>query len=132
MAGKSGWKHEVIARNKSVRSLLYWAPRVLCIAFAAFMSLFALDVFSEGYGFWQTMLALLMHLIPAAIIVVVLIVSWRWEWVGGVLFIAFGMLYLTWAWKHPDWVWFISGPLFLVGALFFVNWVKREELQANP
>jgi hypothetical protein len=35
-----------------VRRLLFWSPRVLCVAFAIFLSLFALDVFSEGLGVW--------------------------------------------------------------------------------
>jgi len=30
--------------------------------------LFALDVLSEGYGFWKTLLALLIHLVPVYIV----------------------------------------------------------------
>ena len=62
--------------------LLYWSPRVLCIAFAIFVSLFALDVFNEGLGLAKTILALSIHLIPTAFLVIVLAVSWRWEQVG--------------------------------------------------
>jgi len=117
--------------NRAVKRLLFWSPRVLCIAFALFASLFALDVFSEGLGVAKTILALSIHLIPTALIVAVLAVSWRWEWVGGILFIAVGMLYLTRAWHHPDWVIVISGPLFLVGTLFLLNWSKRAEIRAK-
>jgi hypothetical protein len=116
--------------KEPVRRLLFWSPRVLCIAFALFVSLFALDVFSAGLGLVKTILALSIHLIPTAFIVVVLALSWRWEWVGGILFIAVGILYLIRAQHHPDWVVVISGPLFLVGALFLLNWWKREEIQA--
>jgi hypothetical protein len=31
---------------------------ILCILFAVFLSLFALDVFDEHLGFWKTLLAL--------------------------------------------------------------------------
>jgi len=113
-----------------VRRLLFWSPRVLCIAFAIFISLLALDVFNEGLSVVKTIAALSMHLIPTAIIVIVLAVSWRWEWVGGVLFVALGILYLVWARHHPSWVVTISGPLFLVGTLFLVNWSKRAEIRA--
>jgi hypothetical protein len=113
-----------------VKRLLFWSPRVLCIAFAVFLSLFALDVFSEGLGVAKTILALSIHLIPTAFIVVVLAVSWRWEWVGGVLYIAAGIGYLIAARHHPSWVVVISGPLFLVGALFLLNWSKRAEIRA--
>ena len=46
------------------KKVLYWAPRVSCIAFALFLSLFAMDVFGEGLGFWRTLFALFLHLIP--------------------------------------------------------------------
>jgi hypothetical protein len=114
-----------------MKRLLFWSPRVLCIAFALFLSMFALDVFSEGLGWWKTILALLIHLIPTALIVVVLVVSWRWEWVGGILYVVLGMLYLIQARHHPDWVLIISGPVFLVGALFLLNWWKRAEIRAK-
>jgi len=110
---------------------MYWAPRVLCIAFAIFVSLFALDVFSEGYGFWQTIVALLIHLVPTAIIVIGLLISWRWEWVGAVMFIGLGTYYTLGEWKHPNWVLTIAGPLFLIGALFLFDWVKRKELRVS-
>ncbi len=58
---------------------LFWIPRALCLVFAAFISIFALDVFGEGLRGWQTALALLMHLIPTFLILIVLAVSWRWN-----------------------------------------------------
>jgi hypothetical protein len=114
-----------------VNRLLFWSPRVLCITFALFVSLFALDVFSEGLGVMKTLLALSIHLIPTAFIVVVLAVSWRWEWVGGILFVAIAILYMIGARHHPSWVVLISGPLFLVGALFLLNWLRRGEIRAT-
>lgn len=68
--------------SRVTAGLLYWSPRILSIAFAIFLSLFALDVFNEIHGFWQTVLAFLIHLIPAMIFVAALIVAWRWEWIG--------------------------------------------------
>ena len=66
------------------KRLLFWTPRALAIVFIAFLSLFALDVFGEGYGFWQTLLALVIHLIPTWILIALLILAWRWEWIGAV------------------------------------------------
>ena len=117
--------------KRPVKRLLFWTPRILCILFAVFVSLFALDVFGEGYGFWGTMLALLMHLIPTFVILIVLAISWRWEWVGGIMFIALGVLYLVMSWGRFHWSAYllISGPLFLVGVLFLINWLYRAELR---
>ncbi|RPH91931.1 MAG: hypothetical protein EHM72_18180, partial [Calditrichaeota bacterium] len=75
------------------RKLLYWSPRVLCIVFAAFTALFAMDVFDGSRGFLETLLALFMHLIPTFALIAVLVVSWRWEWIGGVVFILLAVLY---------------------------------------
>lgn len=61
--------------------LLFWTPRALSIAFVVFLSLFALDVFADGLGFWRTALALTMHLIPSFVLIAVLILAWRWEWI---------------------------------------------------
>jgi hypothetical protein len=114
------------------QQLLYWTPRALCIAFAVFISLFAMDVFNEGLGFWGTSLALLMHLIPTFLLVAVLALSWRREWVGGILFIA---LAVVWAWSKPHaglWTFLlIAGPLVLIGALFLLNWYYRGELRGS-
>jgi hypothetical protein len=125
---------EVTTMSGSVKRLLFWTPRVLCIVFAIFISLFALDVFSEGYSFWKTILALMIHLIPTVVIVAVLAVSWRWEWIGGILFIFFGAFYIVSFWGRFPWVTYlvISGPLFLIGVLFLINWFYRKEFWARP
>jgi hypothetical protein len=116
-----------------MKRLLYWTPRVLCVLFAAFISTFALDVFDGNHGLWNTILALLMHLIPTGIILVMLAISWRWEWVGGTVFTALGVLYLVWFWGRFPWSVYlvIAGPLFLVGALFLLNWFYRRELRTS-
>ena len=116
-----------------MKRLMVWTPRVLCILFAVFISLFAVDVFGEGYGFWMTVLALLMHLIPTAILLAALAIAWRWELVGGTVFPGLGVLYLVMAWGRFHWSAYltISGPLFLVGLLFLINWLYRSELRAS-
>jgi hypothetical protein len=122
---------EVIIMRKPLKRLLFWTPRVICILFALFLSLFALDVFGEGLGFLRTIQALLIHLIPTYIVLAVLAVSWRWEWIGGVLFIFLGMLYIeTWR-GHWSAYLVISGPLFLLGGLFFLNWFYRVAVRSK-
>ena len=115
--------------NRPIQQLLFWTPRVLGILFAAFVSSFALDVFGEGYGFWETILALVMHLIPTMIVLTALIIAWRWEAVGGILLIAVGVFYLVTTLDHLDWCLFISGPLFLTGGLFLIDWAYWTRLR---
>ena len=111
-----------------IKRLLVWTPRILCLLFAAFISLFALDVFGENHGFWPTTLALLMHLLPTGFLLLVLALSWRWEWIGGVLFPALGGVYLVAFWGRFHWSVYllIAGPLFLLGTLFLLSWRQRK------
>ena len=120
--------------NETVKKVLYWSPRVLGILFAIFISLFALDVFMEGYGFWETIVALVMHLIPTAIILIILAIAWRWERVGGFIFIALGVLYIALFWDPSRWPAYlmISGPLFLVGVLFILDGCYQETINSTP
>lgn len=119
--------------NQSVKRVLFWTPRILTILFAVFISLFALDVFGQGYTFWETVLGLLIHLIPTGIILLGLALSWRWEWIGGILFIALGVFYIFAFDGQPWFVYLVmSGPLFLIGALFLLNWHYRAELRPRP
>ena len=117
--------------NTGIKHVLFWSPRVLCILFAMFLSLFALDVFNEGYGFGETIFALLMHLVPVYIVVIILILAWRREWIGAILFIALALFYLVMSWERVHWsaYWGISGPLVLLGVLFMFNWKYRKQLR---
>ena len=111
--------------------LLYWSPRILGIAYAAFISIFALDVFNEAQGFLPTLAALAIHLIPTFIMVAVVIVAWRWEWIGAGIFTA---LAVTYAWnvlpQHMVWALGIAAPLLLIAALFFANWIEQPKIRA--
>ena len=122
------------------RRTLFWAPRVLSIAYIAFLSMFALDVFGEKQGFWGTLLALTMHLIPTFVLIAGLLLAWRWEWIGATLYAAAGMLYVMWVLWVPrplsaaiklTWIVTIAGPVFVIAALFLANWLKRGELHAK-
>lgn len=98
------------------------------ILFAAFISIFALDVFGEGYGFWGTIVALLMHMVPTFLITGALLAGWRWEWPGAVLFIGLGIFYIVMSRGRMDIAAClpIPGPAFLVGALFLINWIRKR------
>jgi len=115
--------------SKSFKRTLYWAPRLLSILFAIFISLFALDVFGEGYGFWDTILALLIHLVPVYILVAGLLLAWRWPWVGGALYFALAILYVVLSGGRQHWSAYlaISLPLVLISVLWLVNWIYRAE-----
>jgi hypothetical protein len=118
---------------------LFWTPRALSILFIAFLSLFALDAFDGHLGFWQTALALTMHLIPSFVLIAALVLAWRWEWIGAALYGAAGLLYVWWvvSLSRPVppamrliWILMIAGPAFAIAGLFLANWLKRGDQRA--
>lgn len=119
--------------EKKINKIVYWLPRILSLLFVGFLFLFSLDVFSSGLSFWQTALGLFIHNIPALILLVIVIISWKHEIVGGVAFILAGLLYIALVFRNPfqwyylSWAMTISGPAFLVGILFLVNWWQKKK-----
>ena len=114
--------------KKKINKFVYWVPRILSIIFILFLALMSLDVFSEDLSFWQTIEALFMHNIPALILLVVLLISWKYEIVGGIAFILAGLLYIVllmmnpFEWYMLSWAIQISGIAFFVGILFLIGW----------
>ena len=111
--------------------LLLWSPRVLAILMCIFLSLFALDAFNESRSFSEALFAFAIHITPATLLLAVVAASWRWEWLGGVVFIGLAVAYMTIAGTRFDWILVISGPLLIVGTLFLASWRFHEELRGS-
>ncbi len=120
--------------KKRVSRFFYWSPRILSILFLLYLAVFSLDVFDENLGFWGTVLGLFMHNLPSLILLIVLIISWKYELVGGIAFILAGLLYIIMTINRVVWYialsWSltIAGPAFLIGILFFLNWYEKRNI----
>lgn len=119
---------------KKLNKFIYWAPRILSIAFILFLALFSLDVFDSNFGFWGTILGLLIHNIPSFVLTAILILSWKREIIGAVAFIIAGFAYISLLLMNPNFEWYmiswsmiIAGPAFLIGFLFLKNWEYRKK-----
>lgn len=123
----------VINIERKVSKFIYWVPRVISILFIIFLAMFSLDVFTPGATAKDIIIGLFMHNIPALILVVVLIISWKYEVVGGIVFILAGLVYIIMvAIRQPwplvlTWSLTIAGPAFLIGILFMITWFKKKE-----
>jgi len=120
--------------SRKVNKYIYWTPRILGIIFVLFLMMFSLDVFDTGLTFWQTILALFIHNIPALILLAVLIASQKKEIVGGIIFILAGFLYILTLVTRSNfelymiyWMLIIAGPAFLIGILFILNWLQKRK-----
>ncbi len=116
----------------NINKFIYRTPRIFGIIFVLFLMLFSLDVFEPGLSISQIAIGLFVHNIPALILLLSLIISWRYEIVGGVTFILAGLVYILLLAMNPEFEWYmlswsvtIAGPAFLIGILFIINWRKK-------
>ncbi len=71
--------------------VFHWLPRIICILAILFVSMFAADAFEPGLTIWQQLGAFVMHLIPSFILIAFLVLAWKWELVGGIIFMVIGL-----------------------------------------
>lgn len=118
--------------NKTFRQILFWTPRIMGILFVLFTSLFALDVFDMGLGFWETFFALLIHLIPTLVLSLAIALAWKWEWVGALLFLGWAIVYVLRVQGFHWSVYLINvGVPAVIGLLFLAGWVWRNQIRMS-
>lgn len=114
--------------KKSLK-IFHWLPRILCILAILFVSIFALDAFSSERNIWQQLGDFVLHLIPSFILLTFLIIAWKREYLGGIIFIIIGLGLSTFVFIHNykmnDSIWLSLGivaaitiPFAIVGILF--------------
>jgi len=121
-----GMKQFLFAKNNII-TFFVWLPRILSIVFILFLSLFALDVFSEYKGL-AVAAPLLIHLLPSLTLFCIVIIAWKHELVGAIAFIGFAVFYV---WgvglaRPPDLYLSIVFPLVLIGICYLVRWRQKS------
>lgn len=115
--------------NSFLLLFLHWSSRIICILFLIFISIFSLDAIVKGAGFWENALSLIIHSIPVLAGAILLVLSWKWSWIGGAGFLALGVLYIIWASHSGRGTSIIYIALFLIGAVFFADWFLRKAIR---
>jgi len=105
---------------------LTWTLRILLILMILFWALFSLDVFEEEQGFWNILVAFLMHNIPVFVMILILIIAWKWEHIGGMLLIlgilGFTIFLIAGSGRFMYGSLVMVGIPFLIGTMFVVNY----------
>lgn len=125
---------------KTLVKVFYWTPRILCIVAVLFVSMFALDSFAPGLTIWQQIGAFLIHLIPSFALIAILILAWKWELIGGIIFTTIGVITsplifrFNYNMNHSvgaslTTIVLITFPFIVVGVLFILSHSKRKELR---
>lgn len=103
-------------------TLLLWLPRTAGAAVALFLGVFAFPALLNAT--WPRGLAeFLIHLVPALIVLLVVLVAWRRPLFGAVAFPLLAGAYAVTT-RRMDWVLVIAGPMALAGVLYLASWIR--------
>ncbi len=113
---------------------LYYTPRYAGVAVALFTGLFALDVFGQGTLLEQVG-AFLIHAAPAIFMLIVVVVAWRWAWVGALAFGLAALFFLRFVIGNGgmgfgNLLLFVL-PMAAVAGLFWMGWRWRGEVSSG-
>jgi hypothetical protein len=112
------------------------SARVTGIAAVFFIWIFALDVFGPDSPWTEQALGFLIHSIPNFVLLGVLAIAWRFERVGGVLFLVVAVApFLLLSNEH--WInAILAAPFVLTGLLFLLAGIlrqrRRKDISASP
>lgn len=116
-----------------ILKILYWFPRILAILSILFMLLFSLDSFGGPDPFGKQVLGFLAHNIPVFILIVALVIAWKYEILGGVIFIlmffALGIFFKSFSGNSGSLI--IITPFLLAGAMFILHEVIAARDKKN-
>ena len=111
---------------KNSSKIFYWLPRIIAILGILFISMFASDAFSSEERFIVQLGDFIMHLIPSFILLIILIISWKRELLGGIIFMIIGLgmspfVYnLNYNMNHSFWK--SIGVIMMITIPFFYSW----------
>jgi hypothetical protein len=121
---------------------VHWTPRLICILAILMISMLAADAFAPGLTIWQALAGFFIHLIPSIILTGLLIVAWKWELLGGLIFVLLGLGFTPFIFNHNfnmnhsvgmsmGIVLMVTFPFVVSGILFIVShYLKRRNLVA--
>jgi len=71
-----------------------------------------------------------MHLIPSYILIIVLALTWKWEWIGGIIFLILDIIYFYMMAGRVNILFSlpIGLPLFLISIMFFVGYFYKRKM----
>ena len=123
----------VRALTPRLRRWVVWTPRVLLLLFVGFLALLSLDVFVPGRSAGALALALLLHNLPALVLLGVAVLAWRRPWVGALAFAAFAAWWLPAFAERafpPSVALLMAGLPLSASALFLLSWTLGDRSAA--
>lgn len=120
-------KHPITSRTimTTTTKVFHWIPRIIGILMTLFIGMFALDAFDPRLSVMQQIMDFLVHLIPGYIALATVLIGWKWDLAGCLIYLVLALIYTFWAFHHPLWILCISVPLLVLSVLFFISWYLK-------
>ena len=113
-----------------IRSKNKWllAATSIGILYALALIIFAGDVFNKNQTVAQTILDLLLHFIPTAIALSLIVIAHHRPLAGSIIFAVNGIVYIISGWSNLHWTAhvLIAGPLLLLSFLYLMAYKSAK------
>ena len=104
------------------------AATSLGVLYAVALLIFAADVFNHEQNIAQTFYDILLHLLPTAVILLIVFVAYNRPLIGAIIYLVLGLMYIITGWARMHWSAhvLIAGPLLLLSALYITAWKSNK------
>jgi hypothetical protein len=101
-----------------------------------------MDCFSGNANLKEQLTCFVIHNIPAFILIGILLIAWKWEFIGGIIFILIALGFTPFIYSHNyevnhsvglsiGIIMVITFPFFVVGTLFIVSHFLKKRRIVN-
>jgi len=108
----------------SKKNKWHLAATSLGVLYAVALLIFAADVFNHEQNIAQTFYDILLHLLPTAVVFIIVVVAYNRRLIGAIIYLVLGLMYIITGWASMHWTAhvLIAGPLLLLSALYITAW----------
>jgi hypothetical protein len=112
----------------SKKNKWHLAATSLGVLYAVALLIFAADVFNHEQNIAQTFYDILLHLLPTAVILLIVFVAYNRPLIGAIIYLVLGLMYIITGWARMHWSAhvLIAGPLLLLSALYITAWKSNK------
>lgn len=112
----------------SKKNKWHLAATSLGVLYAVALLIFAADVFNHEQNIAQTFYDILLHLLPTAVVLFIVVVAYNRPLIGAIIYLVLGLMYIITGWARMHWSAhvLIAGPLLLLSALYITAWKSNK------
>ena len=112
----------------SKKNKWHLAATSLGVLYAVALLIFAADVFNHEQNIAQTFYDILLHLLPTAVILLIVFVAYNRPLIGAIIYLVLGLMYIITGWARMHWSAhvLIAGPHLLLSAIYITAWKSTK------